>query len=328
MGGGAVRLLARTGRVSAADFASDVAYYLTLSPRQLPSRYFYDALGSALFDAICLLPWYRISRAEARLLSAHRHEVFAHLAPVSTIVELGSGSGEKLRSLAQGRPGHTGRLAIHLIDVSGAALMAAARALADVDEAAIVTHEAEYEEGLAVFAREPHPVGLTLALFLGSNIGNFDRPGAEAFLRNIRAALSAGDALLIGGDLVKPEHDLRLAYDDPLGITAAFNRNLIVRINRELGGHFDVGGFEHRAVWNGSESRIEMHLVARRPQHVRIDAIDLDIDLAEGETIWTESSYKYRPQEIVDLVERAGFTRRAQWVATAEQFALTLFQAV
>jgi len=313
---------------STADFSADVQYYLTLNPRQLPSRYLYDALGSALFDSICLLPWYRITRAEAELLTAHREEIFARLGRVSTIVELGSGSGEKLRTLVRARPSHTGELTVYLIDVSRAALMASTRALAGIDGLSTVSYEAEYEDGLAAFAREPHAAGAALALFLGSNIGNFDRPGAEAFLRRIRAALAAGDALLLGADLVKPERELLTAYDDPPGVTAAFNRNLLVRINRELEGTFDVAGFDHRAVWNPRESRIEMHLVAKRAQRVRIDAVDLNIDLAEGETIWTESSYKYRPDEIISLVERVGFKRSAQWIAGEEQFALSLFQAV
>jgi L-histidine Nalpha-methyltransferase len=317
----------RSGGGPVTDFANDVAYYLTLNPRQLPSRYFYDALGSTLFDAICLLPWYKITRAEARLLESHREEVFRRLARVATIVELGSGSGEKLRTLVQGRTSRSG-LTVHLIDVSGAALTASARALADIDRVTIVMHEAEYEDGLAAFARETHAAGQTLVLFLGSNIGNFDRPGAEAFLRNVRAALAAGDALLVGADLVKPKRDLLLAYDDPLGITAAFNRNLLVRINRELAGDFDIDGIDHQAVWNERESRVEMHLVARSPQRVRIDAIDLNMELDTGETIWTESSYKYEPDEIVSLIERVGFRCLAQWIASEERFALTLLQAV
>ena len=125
----------------------------------------------------------------------------------------------------------------------------------------------------------------TLALFLGSNIGNFDPPGAEAFLRNIRTTLSAGDSLLLGTDLIRSEAELLLAYDDPLGVTAAFNRNLLVRVNRELGGDFDVAGFGHRAVWNAEASRVEMHLVSRRRQRVGVAASRLDITLDAGETI-------------------------------------------
>jgi dimethylhistidine N-methyltransferase len=309
------------------EFAGAVGYYLRLLPRQLPSRYLYDPLGSALFDAICQLPWYRITRAEAALLAAHRHELFNCLDRVSTVVELGSGSGEKLRLLAEAGLRHSGRLTVHLIDISASALVASARALGDLNTVEIVAHEAPYEAGLVEFGRK-RPAGATLALFLGSNIGNFDRPGADAILASIRAALRDRDVLLLGADLVKPERDLLLAYDDPLGITAAFNRNLLVRINRELGGNFDIEAFVHRAAWNATESRVEMHLVARRSQEVRIAAADLAIDLAAGEAIWTESSYKYQPEEIVDLVEPAGFRCVRQWIDDVDQFALTLFQAV
>ena len=175
---------------------------------------------------------------------------------------------------------------------------------------------------------QPSAGGRTLALLLGSNIGNFDPPGADAFLLGVRAALAPGDALLIGTDLVKPEHDLQLAYDDPLGVTAAFNRNLLVRINRELGADFDVSAFQHRALWNAAASRVEMHLVAASAQHVRIPGASLEVDFAAGETIWTESSYKYRPEAVVLMLERAGFRQLEQWTDSVDGFALTLVEAV
>jgi dimethylhistidine N-methyltransferase len=325
--GRVVHAVARTDLDSATEFANDVRYYLGLSPRQLPSRYLYDALGSALFDAICELPWYGIPRAEARLLEEYRDDIFAALDRVTTVVELGPGRGEKLRALVEARPPQSGILTIHLIDVSHAALVASARALGELEDIVIVAHEAPYEVGLEELSQRTRAGGLTLALFLGSNIGNFDRPGAEAFLRTMRAALVPGDALLLGTDLVKSEHDLLLAYDDPLGVTAAFNRNLLVRINRELGGHFDINAFDHRAVWNAAESRMEMHLVAQASHRVRIDAAELEIDFNGGEPIWTESSYKYRPDEVVELVGRAGFQCLTQWIDTSASFALTLFHA-
>jgi L-histidine Nalpha-methyltransferase len=314
-------------------FASDVQYYLTLTPRQLPSRYFYDALGSALFEAICQLPWYRITRAERRLLARCGRDILARLEPLSTLVELGPGSGEKLAALivAGGAgPARRRRLTLHLVDVSAAALDLAHRTLselADVEDMEVVIHEATYEAGLREFAAAPRSAGRTLTLFLGSNIGNFDPPGADAFLRNIRAALATGDALLIGADLVKPERELLLAYDDPLGVTAAFNRNLLVRINRELGADFDVDAFRHQAVWNAAASRVEMHLVSTRRQKVRIPASLLDVEFDEGETMWTESSYKYEPEGIVQALERAGFRRGDQWIDEADRFALTLVEA-
>jgi uncharacterized SAM-dependent methyltransferase len=218
------------------------------------------------------------------------------------------------------------RLELHLIDVSAAALDAASDALAALDDVEIVTHQAPYE-ALVEVTQSNRFSGQTLVLFLGSNIGNFDRPDAESFLRGIRAALAPGDSLLVGADLVKPERELLLAYDDPLGVTAAFNRNLLVRINRELGGEFQLEGFAHRALWNARESRVEMHLVSTRHQRVRVAASRIDITMEPGEIIWTESSYKYQPDEIASMLGRAGFRVAEQFVAGEGLFALTLASA-
>ena len=330
------RIAARVAvtEASAARFAADVQYYLAQDPRQLPSRYFYDTLGSALFEAICRLPWYRITRAELGLLAAHGREIWERgsATPFDTVVELGGGSGEKLVTLIEsGRPAAAsldGPLHVHLIDVSASALAASARALSGLDAVHIVTHQAPYEVGLEEVRGGREDASRTLVLFLGSNIGNFDPPSAEAFLVGIRSALTRGDALLVGADLVKPERELLLAYDDPLGVTAAFNRNLLVRINRELGGDFDVEAFSHRACWNGEDSRVEMHLVSRRRQRVRVPAAQLELDFEEGEAIWTESSYKYRPDGIVRTLTCAGFRLMEQWIDRDVGFALTLVEAV
>lgn len=308
------------------QFQEDVEYYLSLTPRQLPSRYLYDELGSALFEAICRLPWYGITRAEEGLLQRHGQEILEIVDSPSTLVELGPGSGQKLALLLRAAPRHR-HLTVHLVDVSRAALNAARQTLRARENVTIRTHQASYEAALERAAFHEGSPGRKLALFLGSNIGNFDPPGADAFLRNIRAALAHGDALLVGWDLVKPESDLRLAYDDPLGVTAAFNRNLLVRINRELGGDFAVEAFQHRAVWNARASRVEMHLVSTRAQRVRVTASRLDITFAEGETIWTESSYKYVPSDIDKMIERAGFTPLGQWIDPDSAFALTLASA-
>ncbi len=313
----------RTALADHGQFAEDVAYYLSLTPRQLPSRYLYDELGSALFEAICQLPWYHITRLEQELLRLHANDIFARLPTLSTLVELGSGNGEKLATLMDTRA--RGPIAVHLVDVSSNALTAAVRALNVYKDISLVAHQATYEAGLAEAAREPRASGQTLVLFLGSNIGNFDPPGADAFLHGVRAALARGDALLLGADLVKPEREQLLAYDDPLGVTAAFNKNLLVRTNRELWADFDVDGFVHRAVWNGDASRIEMHLASVRRQDVRVPAARLDITFQPGETIWTESSYKYRPADVVAMLDRAGFAALDQW--TADGFAMTLARA-
>src|SRR5262249_15101758 len=307
-------------------FAEAVQYYLTLTPRQLPSEFFYDPLGSALFDAICELPWYRISRSERALLERHGADILARVNP-STVVELGPGSGGKLLTLLSARAGARD-LTVHLIDVSAAALTLASRALADLGVTHVVPHQATYEAGLIEAAAARTRRGRTLMLFLGSNIGNFDPPGADEFLSTVRAAVRPGDAFLIGADLVKPEHDLLLAYDDPLGVTAAYNRNLIVRINRELGGDFAIDRFTHRAAWNAAESRVEMHLVSTDRQSVRVASASIDVTFETGETIWTESSYKYEPDVIDRMLERAGFRRVNQWVDDEARFALTLVEAV
>ncbi len=319
-------------------FADDVQYYLSLQPRQLPSRYLYDALGLALFEAICRLPWYRITRAETHLLATHRRSVFERLDPLTRLVELGPGSGEKLVTLVgpggPGDPGDPGdndhsrpaRLDVHLVDLSPAALAASSRGVGALDGVTVATHRASYEAGLAEAVSQRLGGGRTLVLFLGSNIGNFDPPGAHAFLGGIRSALVKEDACLIGADLVKDERELILAYDDPLGVTAAFNRNLLVRINRELGGDFDLDAFTHRAIWNAKRSRVEMHLVSRRRQRVRVAAAGLELTMEEGESIWTESSYKYEPAVIVTMIERAGFRLAEQWVDADAGFALTLVE--
>ena len=300
--------------------------FLTQSPRQLPSRYLYDDLGSALFEAICRLPWYPLTRAELRLLETHAPEILN--AGVTTVIELGSGSGAKLSALIAAAGSGRGRLDVHLVDVSKSALSQASGALESFENVRILTHETTYEIGLeeSVLPR-PFP-GRRLALFLGSNIGNFDPPGRDAFLGSVRTALDAGDGFLLGVDLVKPERDLLLAYDDPLGVTAAFNRNLLARINRELQGNIDLDDFTHHVLWNEGRSRIEMHLRSRRRQRIRIREADLDFVMAEGEMIWTESSYKYDPPEIGSMLERSGFSVRAQWIDAAGGFALTLAEAV
>ena len=306
------------------DFAREVRSYLTRTPRQLPSRYLYDALGSSLFEAICCLPWYPVTRAETRLLTGNAFDVFAGAGPLTHIVELGCGSGEKLATLVSGRPRSGTTLQLHLIDVSPAALDLSVRTLRGLPSVHVVTHQVSYEAGLRIVRTLRRPGDRTLVLCLGSNIGNFDPPRDEAFLRDIRASLGPRDALLIGADLVKPPCALTLAYDDPLGVTAAFNLNLLVRMNRELGSDFSLRAFAHRAVWNAAASRVEMHLTSRCRQRVRVDAAELEFMLEEGESIWTESSYKYEAVGVSALLARAGFSTLSQWIDRDDPFALTL----
>ena len=309
------------------DFAREVARDLALSPKQIQSKYLYDALGSSLFESICRLPWYRITRAEARLLNRRASEMVAPMSDPVTLLELGCGSGEKVALLAEALRNRRRRVAIHLIDISPTALEQSERTLGALEHVSVVGHRTTYEEGLRHASRERPPRGGLLVLFLGSNIGNFDPPASQEFLAEIRRALRPGDGLLLGADLVKPVEELLLAYDDPLGVTAAFNKNVLVRLNRELGANFDLKAFEHRAVWNPIDRRVEMHLVSVRPQTVSIPLSGVEVAFEDGESIWTESSYKYEPQEVVELVSSAGFASHAQWVDPEARFALTVFIA-
>jgi L-histidine Nalpha-methyltransferase len=217
---------------------------------------------------------------------------------------------------------------VHLIDISSQALEQTEQRLNRLRHVSVVGHWSTYEEGLRTAVAARRNDSTMLVLLLGSNIGNFDQPAAGQFLNRIRGTLAPGDLLLLGADLVKPERDLLLAYDDPLGVTAAFNKNLLVRMNRELGGEFDLTTFDHLAVWNDSERRIEMHLVSRIDQRVRISSGGPVIAFRCGERIWTESSYKYEPDGIVEMGAEAGFAARDQWIDEKAGFALTLLGAI
>ncbi|WP_437596966.1 L-histidine N(alpha)-methyltransferase [Sorangium sp. So ce590] len=313
-------------------FMADVRAGLNASPKHLSPEYFYDALGSHLFEAICQLPWYPLTRAERALLERHAEAIVAPFGAGASIVELGCGSGEKLALLAAPLCKRVPRLDVHLVDVSETALDLSRRTLGRLPRVETSAHRARYEEGLsratarrAIDARGGD--GAVLVLFLGSNIGNLAPAAAAAFLAALRASLRAGDGLLLGADLVKPAADLVLAYDDPLGVTSAFNKNLLARMNRELGATFDLRSFDHRAAWNAQDSRVEMHLVSRRRQSIRVDALDLEVAFKEGESIWTESSYKYEPDDVVRMGERAGFRCFKQWIEPIGRFSTTLLLA-
>jgi len=309
------------------EFAADVRRDLMLEPKQIQSKYLYDALGSSLFDAICRLPWYRITRAESRLLSMHADPIVSTIADNDgTIVELGCGSGEKLVLLAEALQARGGSARVHLIDISSQALEQTEQRLGKL-HFSVMGHQSTYEVGLRRAVAERPASGPMLVLLLGSNIGNFDLPDAQAFLQRIRSALAPGDLLLLGADLVKSEADLLLAYDDPLGVTAAFNKNLLVRINQELGGNFDLDAFIHRASWNRELQRIEMHLVSCIGQEVTIPLADTTVHFHNGEYIWTESSYKYTPEQITAMGAAVQLATRDQWIDDDARFALTMLVA-
>jgi L-histidine Nalpha-methyltransferase len=305
-----------------AEFASDVRRGLSGRPFRIPSHYLYDALGSSLFEAICHLPWYPITRAEKGLLLRHAQTILARASRPLTVVELGCGTGEKLDLLLDAWHEPAERLSITLIDVSAAALQRSARLIASRGAARVVCHQMQYEAGVERATADR--AGGRLFLFLGSNLGNFDSEAAGGFLRRLGAAMSPRDLLLLGVDLVKPEADLLFAYDDPLGVTAAFNLNLLARMNRELGANFDLRGFGHRAVWRPDEGRVEMHLVSRQLQRVTVPEAGCSATFEAGESLWTENSYKYTVAGITALLRDAGLALSEMWVDTAAHFALLL----
>jgi dimethylhistidine N-methyltransferase len=294
--------------------------------KTLPSKYLYDDVGSALFEAISRLPEYGLTRADERILTRAAAEIAARADGTALVAELGSGSGRKTRpvleALARRRP-----VTYLPIDISAAALAHNGHQLGALEGVAWIGLERDYLGGLTEVARRRAPGELVLVLFVGSTIGNFDRPAGEAFLRDVRGTLAPGDALLLGTDLEKPPARVIPAYDDAAGITAAFNRNLLARINRELGGDFDLPAFAHEARWNAVERRIEMHLRATAPQRVRIEAAELEVSFAEDETVWTESSHKYDARELAGIARRAGFRCDAQWLDREWPFAESLLIA-
>jgi L-histidine Nalpha-methyltransferase len=312
---------------SVREFAAAVSNSLgKAGQRELPSMYLYDELGTALFDAITLLPEYGLTRAEERLLQRHAGDMLEHLPPPVAVVELGSGSGRKTRWILEGLAERE-PVAYYPIDISSAALIKCHQELGHIGAISMVGLETSYLEGLeeAVACRRPDQT--FLVLFLGSTIGNFAPPAAETFLGDIRRHLMPGDALLLGTDLEKSVHDMLFAYDDPAGVTAAFNRNLLARINRELGGDFILRNFEHQARYQATDRRIEMHLRSTRRQTVSIQAANFACTFTDGETIWTEACHKFRAEEIPDIARRIGFLCEAQWIDTEWTFAETLLIA-
>ncbi len=308
-----------------AEFAEDVRIGLTKpGQREILSKYLYDEVGSALFEAICLLPEYGLTRADTRLLQRHAREMVARMPRPAHVAELGSGSGKKTRWIleALARYQHT---FYYPIEISPAALAACEKELGQMDLVHIVGYEKPYFEGLRAVVNRREPGEHVCVLFLGSTIGNFDRPAADAFLRQVRSILEPGDSLLLGTDLEKSIEVQLLAYDDPAGVTAAFNLNVLARINRELGADFDLKQFAHEALWNVAERRIEMHLRSLQRQRVDIPGSGLRIRLEEGETIWTESSHKYSSSEPIEMAARTGFHCEAQWIDEAWPFAQNLW---
>ncbi len=310
----------------ASEFAADVRRGLTKPQKELLSKYLYDDVGSALFEVISVLPEYGLTRADERVLLRNAFEIVERLPMPLTVAELGSGGGKKTRWLlkALARRQHT---AYCPIEISPTALAMCKRELGDIDAISILGFEREYLDGLAEVAERRRNNQHLLVLFLGSTIGNFDRPAGIKFLREIRNTLRAGDSLLLGTDLLKPTAQLLEAYADPLGVTAAFNLNLLARINRELDADFLLDQFEHVAKFNPQARSVEMHLRSKRMQTVTVHGAGFSVQFFAGETIWTESSHKYSPEEVFQMANDTGFGCEAQWIDREWPFAESLLLA-
>ncbi len=318
-----LKLIGAAARAEKHEFAEDVRQGLQAQPKRLPCRYLYDERGSRLFEMISRLPEYYLTRAEREILRGHAGQVAAQFAGEFTLVELGSGNAAKTRLLIEAALRRHGRLRYLPMDISTTALTSSATPLlTNYPALDIIGIAAEYHDGLrALPAAADGPV---LFAFLGSSIGNFERDEAPTFLQRISAMLKPTDRLLVGIDLRKDRATLERAYDDAQGITARFNLNLLRRINRELGGTFDLHQFTHRARYDETAGRIEMHLVSRAAQEVAVMDLPAQFTFAAGETIHTENAYKYSPAEMTALLAAAGLVAEQRWLDAAQRYCLTL----
>ena len=310
-----------------AGLAEDVRRGLSTQPKRFLPKYFYDQLGSQLFEAICLLPEYYLTRAENEILERYADQIVASVAGDITLIEMGSGSASKTRLLIEALLRKQTDLLFIPVDISASALDSSSRILLQsYPQLRIEAYAADYFAGLAELEKEQR--GRTLALFLGSNISNFDPDEALKFLRALRQVLHAGDALLLGADLKKEKSVLEAAYNDALGVTAAFNLNVLARINRELGGNFDLRAFRHRAFYNEDAGRVEIYIESMRAETVAISQLGIEVHFAEGEQIHTENSYKYDRNDIARLANETGFVHGRTWLDEQERFSSNLLLAV
>jgi len=320
-------VLHRAASTPSNTFAEDVRRGLTATPKFLLPHYFYDALGSALFSAICELPEYYVTRAEDEILRSKGAEIAAAFGPDVRIAELGSGSARKTRHLIDAVLQRQSALEFFPIDVDPGILVSSSRdLLREYPRLSITAICGDFRQPSALLRPYLPPSDQrTVVLFLGSSIGNLDPAAAGAMLADLRTSLAPGDALFLGADLRKSPAILEPAYDDPLGVTAAFNLNLLARINRELGGTFDLKLFAHRAFYNASEGRVEMHLVSRTAQRVVIGGYEVAFE--EGESIHTENSHKYDDATLQTLADAGGFRIERRWTDSNSYFADLLMVA-
>ena len=299
---------------------------LAAYPKRFLPKYFYDELGSQLFDAICLLPEYYLTRAENEILTRFADQIVSAIDGQKTLVEMGSGSASKTRLVIEALLRRQPELLFMPVDISFTALENSSRILLQsYPRLKIEAYAADYFAGLAELGKKPR--ARTLALFLGSNISNFDLDEALRFLRALRSVLHVGDAVLLGADLKKNPAVLEAAYNDALGVTSAFNLNVMARINRELDGTFDLRAFRHRAFYNETMGRIEIYIESLMKQRVHIAKLELDVDFDAGELIHTENSYKYDMAGISELAAATDFKLSRTWLDSQERFSSNLLLA-
>ncbi|MBC5809447.1 MAG: L-histidine N(alpha)-methyltransferase [Candidatus Eremiobacteraeota bacterium] len=313
-------------RAAIASFADDVRTGLGAPSKFLSPKYFYDELGSALFEAITFLPEYYLTRAETDILERYAGEIFDALGEPVEIVEFGSGSARKTRLLIAEACRRQERVEYKPIDISPTALIdSAAGLVAEYERLHVSAYACDYFETLA--SGRVRTSQRVLALFLGSNVGNYQPADAERLLRAMSSSFKRGDALLLGTDLKKAAATLEVAYNDPTGVTAAFDKNLLGRINRELSGNFDLDAFEHVARYDREAGVVNSYLMARRGQTVRIGDLEMDVKFATNETIHTEASYKFDAFDVMRLAARAGYRVSRRWLDSESRYAVSLLIA-
>ncbi|MEE9189829.1 MAG: L-histidine N(alpha)-methyltransferase [Candidatus Neomarinimicrobiota bacterium] len=308
-------------------FSGDVKAGLTSEPKYIPFVYFYDHIGSQLFEKICELPEYYLTRSETNILKTNVNDIVFQFPKETALVELGSGSSTKTRILIEAFLQHQGLACYTPIDVSRQMLEESSHALLkSYPDLEITAIAARYNEGLHQLNMQTKQQ--KLIIWLGSSIGNFDRLEVTTFLQRIQKEMFHRDRLLIGIDLRKDRTIIENAYNDTQGVTAEFNLNLLTHVNRELGGNFNLKNFYHQAIYNEEIGRIEMYLVSNSDQKVFISELDLEVSFAANETIHTENSFKYSLDEINMLAEQTGLYVEQQWFDSERLFSLNLFAPV
>jgi dimethylhistidine N-methyltransferase len=308
--------------VAVPSYAQELEAGLTAAQKSLPTKLLYDAAGSTLFEKITELPEYYLTRTELGILVDRSAEIAEATGVPVTVVELGAGTAAKTCTLLRALTCRQLRVPYFPVDISSSALAEAReRVLAESEQISVRPVIADFSHGFGFLRDIP---GKKLVLYLGSSIGNFDPDAAVTMLNEIRNELNAGDALLIGTDMAKDRSILLPAYDDAQGVTQAFNKNILHRLNRELGADFDVNSFHHVAVWNPKQSRMEMHLESLRAQEIDISALGLRLKLSKGDRIHTENSYKYTMPMVRRMVSGGGFRLSQSWFDRKKWFGLHL----